>query len=91
MTKDVYNEMTEFMKEEPESVIDYLESVFDELEWKDLKALAKSFIPNSKIKNESDDEKEKIFEELLDAMYALCDERPKEFIKKIQNFKMMCT
>ena len=76
MTKDQWTEMTDFMKEEPSVVTDYLETVYDDM-------------PESDIFGDkpAEDDREAVFEELLSELYELTEERPKEFFAVMQRVK----
>lgn len=83
MTKDQWAEMTEFMKEEPSVVTDYLETMYDELPESDIYGFYEAVFQD----RPETAEKETVFEELLGALYDLTEERPKEFFSVMQRVK----
>lgn len=83
MTKEQWTEMTEFMKEEPSVVTDYLETMYDELSESDIDGFYEAVFQD---KPEAA-EKEAVFEELLGELYDLTEERPKEFFSVMQRVK----
>lgn len=83
MTKEQWTEMTEFMKEEPSVVTDYLETMYDELPESDIYGFYEAVFQD---KPEAE-EKEVVFEELLGELYDLTEERSKEFFSVMQRVK----
>lgn len=83
MTKDQWTEMTDFMKEEPSVVTDYLETVYDDMPESDIFGFYEAVFGD---KPEEED-KEAVFEELLSELYELTEERPKEFFSVMQRVK----
>lgn len=83
MTKEQWAEMTDFMKEEPSVVTDYLETMYDELPEGDIYGFYEAVFQE---KPEAA-EKEAVFEELLSELYDLTEERPKEFFSVMQRVK----
>ena len=83
MTKDQWTEMTDFMKEEPSVVTDYLETMYDEMPDSDIFGFYEAVFGD---KPEEAD-KEAVFEELLSELYELTEERTKEFFGVMQRVK----
>ena len=83
MTKDQWTEMTEYMKEEPSVVTDYLETVYDDMRSSDIFGFYEAVFGDKP----SEDDKEAVFEELLSELYELTEERPKEFFAVMQRVK----
>ena len=75
MTRQQWDEMTEFMAEDVATVTDYLEMSFEELEESDLALLYQAVTRDSA---EADD-KEELHRMLLEAMYELADESESDF------------
>ena len=83
MTKEQYEDMMEFAKEEPDSVMDYLEINYDELSEEDIAMLHHVILGRPPKKAA----KEVMHRALLDAMYGMSEEHPKEFLKTMQKVK----
>ena len=83
MTKDQWTEMTEYMKEEPSVVTDYLETVYDEMPEGDIFGFYEAVFGDKP----AEDDMEAVFEELLSELYELTEERPKEFFAVMQRVK----
>lgn len=83
MTKDQWTEMTEYMKEEPSVVTDYLETVYDDMPDSDIFGFYEAVFGDKSAEND----KEAVFEELLSELYELTEERPKEFFAVMQRVK----
>ena len=80
MTREQYEEMMEFVQEDINSIIDYLEVNYDELSIDDICMLYRVFLdekPEMK-------EKEEIHRELLENLYDMAEESPKELVKAAQ-------
>ena len=75
MTRQQWDEMTEFMAEDVATVTDYLEMSFDELEESDFALLYQAVTREFA---EADD-KEELHRMLLEAMYELADESESDF------------
>lgn len=75
MTREQWEEMTEFLAEEPTTVTDYLEMAFDELESSDFALLYQAI---TRERAEADD-KEGLHRMLLEVMYDLVEEDVAEF------------
>lgn len=83
MTKDQWTEMTEFMKEEPSVVTDYLETMYDEMPESDIYRFYEAVFHD----RPEAEEREAVFEKLLAELYELTEERPKEFFSVMQRVK----
>ena len=83
MTKDQWTEMTDFMKEEPSVVTDYLETMYDDMPDSDIFGFYEAVLGDKP----AEDDKEAVFEELLSELYELTEERPKEFFAVMQRVK----
>lgn len=83
MTKEQWTEMTDFMKEEPSVVTDYLETMYDELPKNDIYGFYEAVFQDKP----KAAEKEAVFEALLSELYELTEERPKEFFLVMQRVK----
>ena len=83
MTKEQWMEMTEFMKEEPSVVTDYLETMYDEIPDEDIRGFYEAVFD----KKAGTGKREELFEELLSELYELTEERPKEFCQKMRKVK----
>ena len=83
MTKDQWTEMTEYMKDEPSVVTDYLETVYDEMPDSDIFGFYEAVFGD----RPTEEDKETVFEELLSELYELTEERPKEFFAVMQRVK----
>ena len=83
MNKDQWTEMTEYMKEEPSVVTDYLETVYDEMPEGDIFGFYEAVFGDKP----AEDDMEAVFEELLSELYELTEERPKEFFAVMQRVK----
>lgn len=83
MNKEQWDEMTEGMKEEPSVVTDYLETMFDELSEEDIFGFYAAVLD----KQPEDDDPEAVFAELLEELYVLTEEKPKEFAEVMKQVK----
>lgn len=83
MSREQWAEMTEFMKEEPSVVTDYLETMYDELPESDIYGFYEAVFRK---KAETKD-RETVFQMLLAELYELTEERPKEFFAVMQRAK----
>ena len=83
MTKDQWTEMTDFMKEEPSVVTDYLETMYDDMPDSDIFGFYEAVFGDKP----TEEDKEAVFEELLSELYELTEERPKEFFAVMQRVK----
>ncbi|MBR6642351.1 MAG: hypothetical protein IKL28_01660 [Lachnospiraceae bacterium] len=85
MTREQYEEMMEFVQEDINTITDYLEVNYDDLTLEDIQMLYRVFLEE----NAEAEEKEEIHRELLEQLYDMAEERPKEMLKaakKIQNY-----
>jgi len=85
MTREQYDEMMEFVQEDINTITDYLEVNYDDLTLEDIQMLYRVFLEE----NAEAEEKEEIHRELLEQLYDMAEERPKEMLKaakKIQNY-----
>ena len=80
MTRQQWEEMTEFLAEDVATVTDYLEMSFDELEESDFALLYQAV---TRERAEADD-KEELHRILLEAMYELADESEADFRNAIK-------
>ncbi|MGN0506858.1 MAG: hypothetical protein ACI4FZ_09860 [Lachnospiraceae bacterium] len=83
MTKEQYDDMMEFAKEEIDSIMDYLEVNYDELSEEDVAMLYRVILEEAP----EEEEKEDMHRVLLDAMYELAEEHPKDLLKAMQKVK----
>lgn len=85
MTRDQYDEMMEFVQEDINTITDYLEVNYDDLTMEDICMLYRVFLDED---SEAED-KEDIHRELLEQLYDMAEEHPKEMLKaakKVQNY-----
>ena len=85
MTREQYEEMMEFVQEDINNITDYLEVNYDDLTLEDIQMIYRVFLEE----NAEAEEKEEIHRELLEQLYDMAEERPKEMLKaakKIQNY-----
>ena len=80
MTREVWDDMTEGMQEDPFVVTDYLETEYDEMEENDIFVMYEVFLG----KQPKATDKQEIFEELLEKLYVLTEEQPKVFLEKMK-------
>ena len=83
MTKDQYDDMMEFVKEDINTITDYLEVNYDELSEDDIGMLYRVFLDEEP----EAEEKEDIHSALLEALYEMAEEHPKEMLKAAQKVK----
>lgn len=85
MTREQYDDMMEFAKEDINSVTDYLEVNYDDLTEEDICMMYRVFL-----EEEPDaEEKEEMHAALMDALYEMAEEHPKEMLRgalKIKNY-----
>ena len=85
MTREQYDDMMEFVQEDINTITDYLEVNYDDLTLEDICMLYKVFL-----EEESEgEEKEDIHRELLEQLYDMAEEHPKNMLKaakKVQNY-----
>lgn len=85
MTREQYDEMMEFVQEDINTITDYLEVNYDDLTLEDIQMLYRVFIEE----NAEEEDKEEIHRELLEQLYDMAEERPKDMLKaakKVQNY-----
>ena len=85
MTREQYDEMMEFVQEDINTITDYLEVNYDDLTLEDICMLYHVFLEEDA---EAED-KEDIHRDLLEQLYDMAEERPKEMLKaakKVQNY-----
>ncbi len=80
MTREQYEEMMEFVQEDINSITDYLEVNYDELSLEDIRMLYRVFLDEMP----EMEEKEEIHRELLESLYDMAEESPKELLKAAQ-------
>ena len=85
MTRDQYEDMMEFVQEDINSITDYLEVNYDDLTEDDIRMLYRAFM-----EEEPDmEDKEDIHRSLLELLYDMAEEHPKEMLKgakRVQNY-----
>ncbi len=83
MTREQYDDMMEFAKEDINSITDYLEVNYDDLTEEDICMMYRVFV-----EEEPDaEEKEEVHAALLDVLYEMAEERPKDMMKAAQRLK----
>lgn len=85
MTREQYDEMMEFVQEDINTITDYLEVNYDDLTVEDICMLYRVFLEEDA---EAED-KEDIHRDLLEQLYDMAEEHPKEMLKaakKVQNY-----
>jgi len=85
MTREQYDDMMEFVQEDINTITDYLEVNYDDLSMEDICMLYRVFLDEET----EEEEKEDVHRELLEQLYDMAEERPKEMLraaKKIQNY-----
>jgi len=85
MTREQYEEMMEFVQEDINTITDYLEVNYDDLTVEDICMLYKVFLEE----HPETEEKEEIHRELLEQLYDMAEEHPKNMLKaakKVQNY-----
>lgn len=85
MTREQYDEMMEFVQEDINTITDYLEVNYDDLTLEDICMLYRVFLDE----DTEEEEKEEIHRELLEQLYDMAEEHPKEMLKaakKVQNY-----
>ena len=80
MTREQYEEMMEFVQEDINSITDYLEVNYDDLSLEDIRMLYRVFLDEVP----EMEEKEEIHRELLENLYDMAEESPKELLKAAQ-------
>ena len=85
MTREQYEDMMEFVQEDINTITDYLEVNYDDLTLEDICMLYKVFMEEEP----EGEEKEDIHRELLEQLYDMAEEHPKNMLKaakKVQNY-----
>lgn len=85
MTREQYEDMMEFVQEDINTITDYLEVNYDDLSLEDIVMLYKVFLEEEP----EEEEKEDIHRNLLEQLYDMAEEHPKNMLKaakKVQNF-----
>lgn len=85
MTREQYEEMMEFVREDINTITDYLEVNYDDLTVEDICMLYQVFLEEEP----ETEEKEEIHRELLEQLYDMAEEQPKAMLKaakKVQNY-----
>ena len=85
MTREQYEDMMEFVQEDINTITDYLEVNYDDLTLEDICMLYKVFLEEGP----EGEEKEDIHRELLEQLYDMAEEHPKNMLKaakKVQNY-----
>ena len=85
MTREQYDEMMEFVQEDINTITDYLEVNYDDLTMEDICMLYRVFLDE----DAEEEDKEEIHRELLEQLYDMAEEHPKEMLKaakKVQNY-----
>jgi len=85
MTREQYDDMMEFVQEDINTITDYLEVNYDDLSLEDICMLYKVFMEE----DPEGEEKEDIHRELLEQLYDMAEEHPKNMLKaakKVQNY-----
>ena len=85
MTREQYDDMMEFVQEDINTITDYLEVNYDDLTMEDICMLYRVFLEEDM----EEEDKEEAHRELLEQLYDMAEERPKDMLKaakKVQNF-----
>ena len=85
MTREQYDDMMEFVQEDINTITDYLEVNYDDLTLEDICMLYRVFLDEEA----EEDDKEEIHRELLEQLYDMAEEHPKELLKgakRVQNY-----
>lgn len=85
MTREQYDDMMEFVQEDINTITDYLEVNYDDLTLEDICMLYRVFLDEET----EEEDKEEIHRELLEQLYDMAEEHPKEMLraaKKVQNY-----
>ena len=85
MTREQYEDMMEFVQEDINTITDYLEVNYDDLTLEDICMLYKVFMEEEP----EGEEKEDIHRALLEQLYDMAEEHPKNMLKaakKVQNY-----
>ena len=85
MTREQYDEMMEFVQEDINTITDYLEVNYDDLSMEDICMLYRAFLEEEA----EEGDKEDIHRELLEQLYDMAEEHPKDMLKaarKVKNY-----
>ncbi len=85
MTREQYEEMMEFVQEDINTITDYLEVNYDDLTLEDICMLYRVFFEE----DAEEEDKEDIHRSLLEQLYDMAEEHPKEMLKaakRVQNY-----
>lgn len=85
MTREQYDDMMEFAKEDINSITDYLEVNYDDLTEEDIAMLYRVFVDE----DPEPEDKEELNAALLDVLYDMAEEHPKEMLKaalRVKNY-----
>ena len=85
MTREQYEDMMEFVQEDINTITDYLEVNYDDLTLEDICMWYKVFLEEEP----EEEEKEDIHRELLEQLYDMAEEYPKNMLKaakRVQNY-----
>jgi len=85
MTREQYDDMMEFVQEDINSITDYLEVNYDDLSMEDICMLYRVFLEE----DAEEEEKEDVHRALLEQLYEMAEEHPKEMLKaakRVQNY-----
>jgi len=85
MTREQYDDMMEFVQEDINTITDYLEVNYDDLTLEDIVMLYKVFLEE----DPEAEEKEDIHRDLLEQLYDMAEEHPKNMLKaakKVLNY-----
>ena len=85
MTREQYDDMMEFVQEDINTITDYLEVNYDDLTLEDICMLYRVFLEEEA----EEEDKEDIHRELLEQLYEMAEEHPKDMLKaarKVKNY-----
>ena len=85
MTREQYDDMMEFVQEDINTITDYLEVNYDDLTLEDICMLYRVFLDEET----EEEDKEDIHRDLLEQLYDMAEERPKDMLKaakRVQNY-----
>jgi len=85
MTREQYDDMMEFAKEDINSITDYLEVNYDDLTQEDVCMLYRVFADEVP----EEEEKEEVHAALMEVLYEMAEEHPKDMLRaalKVKNY-----
>ena len=85
MTREQYDDMMEFVQEDINTITDYLEVNYDDLTLEDICMRYRVFFEE----DAEEEDKEDIHRSLLEQLYDMAEEHPKEMLKaakRVQNY-----